>query len=788
MLGVQPTEVWLRGQYLGYSGLLGVEAYLYGEGHTFQGLSVEVLNSSTAKLVCPQGVGVGYALTLDYSKPLPSIADSWFSTSISLHYASPAIASVQLNGVPQSSATLPLVITGSNFGLREFAAETSVVIWARNETDYNSFTNNSSPCVVTSVTSTTLHCNATVDDGGVQVIARNAWGPTPPFSITPASLRRPPTISWVGAALCPASAHTLKRELVQGFMEVRTTSPQGMRGVALASLLEGPGGPFPTSGGNLSLAVAGISIIRPINQTFAKPVSIYLVATEDTVRTNGFWYHTAHISGAEEYWNRTIEGNVFQSSKETEGFDADPLSVSELIKCRYGCLKLPAKVINCDAVVSTPSGDRLVVKGKPVHVPAGKASMSGGLGAETVVVVDLPSGQGSGWRLLLASDEQLSFNSVPFSFTKPVITRERLFSQHPSQIPSTGAWVEVEGYNFGYIPASNMTMLDDTPVEVKHDDRPHLHLVDEMGTENQVCRSVGPGRNGSVEVGFWSNTVVRCYLAAGVAPAEELTVVVVLGNGQEGHSNSIVGYRRPVVQAVNPQRAPTSGGTRITVVGEDLIGAVAVTVGGNKCLDLVRHSNHELTCSLPEGSGTSNTVAVSTGRQRSVCEAPDEQCTYAYEPPVIMRVSPSILPVRVPFGEPSRIMLEGRSFGPRGEAIGFAWSQEGYWAQELCGFWDGEGRIPPLNRVQRPTDLWVNTTLEALFASPPTEMKDFGEDGVRVESFCHIYVQGSLSGVNVLKRSHTVLEFLAPVGIGDSIIGALLVSGQMATFELSFQR
>jgi uncharacterized repeat protein (TIGR01451 family) len=89
-----------------------------------------------------------------------------------------------------------------------------------------------------------------------------------------------------------------------------------------------------------------------------------------------------------------------------------------------------------------------------------------------------------------------------------------------------------------------------------------------------------------------------------------------LGNGNTTNTSiTVVLPPPPTVTAINPGTGPVTGGGSVTITGTNfVIGATAVTIGGNACSSPTVASATSLTCTAPAGTaGTASVVATTAG-------------------------------------------------------------------------------------------------------------------------------------------------------------------------------
>jgi len=98
------------------------------------------------------------------------------------------------------------------------------------------------------------------------------------------------------------------------------------------------------------------------------------------------------------------------------------------------------------------------------------------------------------------------------------------------------------------------------------------------------------------------------------------------------------GTKIPVVTHLVPSHGRPAGGTVVTIIGNDLEGAVAVHFGANSAADVRVFSHHLVTAKSPAGTGTVD-VTVTTPLGTSAVSRKD-QFSYNTDLPVVTHVTP----------------------------------------------------------------------------------------------------------------------------------------------------
>lgn len=116
------------------------------------------------------------------------------------------------------------------------------------------------------------------------------------------------------------------------------------------------------------------------------------------------------------------------------------------------------------------------------------------------------------------------------------------------------------------------------------------------------------------------------------------------------------GFPGPVVTQVVPNTGGALGGTRVTIVGANLVGTSAVTFGTTPATRFVVNSDTSVTATAPPGTGTVD-ITVTTGQGTSAVSSVD-QFTYVLHPPVVK----SILPTTGSAGGGTTVTIVGANF------------------------------------------------------------------------------------------------------------------------------
>ena len=140
----------------------------------------------------------------------------------------------------------------------------------------------------------------------------------------------------------------------------------------------------------------------------------------------------------------------------------------------------------------------------------------------------------------------------------------------------------------------------------------------------------------------------------------------VVYTGTEAFTTFVAGLR-PVVDKIKPPKGPASGGTQVTIDGENLVGATAVTFGETETKDITSDLADSLTVVAPPGAGMVN-VIVTTASGESKITSTDH---FTYGGPTITGVSPK----GGPESGGTEVTVTGYGFEPGTEATHFVFGK-----------------------------------------------------------------------------------------------------------------
>ena len=154
----------------------------------------------------------------------------------------------------------------------------------------------------------------------------------------------------------------------------------------------------------------------------------------------------------------------------------------------------------------------------------------------------------------------------------------------------------------------------------------------------------GSGFTGASAVHFGSTSgvnavVVRDTQLTVISPpgtgVVDVTVTGAGGTSSTAAADSFA-YGAPVVTGITPADGPPTGGTVVTVSGDNLTGATAVNFGSTLGLNLVMISNTQLTVVSPPGTGVVDLTITGVGGTSSTSAA--DRFSYA---PIVTAIAPN---------------------------------------------------------------------------------------------------------------------------------------------------
>lgn len=221
---------------------------------------------------------------------------------------------------------------------------------------------------------------------------------------------------------------------------------------------------------------------------------------------------------------------------------------------------------------------------------AGAGSASDG----TSTVMTVPTGVGTNIPIVIYVTSAKISNSEWFSYSPPVIT-----SVSPTEIPTAGAVVTVNGQNFGQAGLTSVISSQGGTTLSFNDQTVAMTSVD----HSKIVFTAPAGGASSVTMRF--------------------TV------GGQSTDNRMMPYSAPTITSVTPAGGRTIGGYAITITGTNFYSSGAtVRVQDTDCPVVGAHNHTVITCTMPSNMGTV-AIRVTTAYNRTV------QTSYDYGAPSI---------------------------------------------------------------------------------------------------------------------------------------------------------
>jgi hypothetical protein len=143
----------------------------------------------------------------------------------------------------------------------------------------------------------------------------------------------------------------------------------------------------------------------------------------------------------------------------------------------------------------------------------------------------------------------------------------------------------------------------------------------------------------------------------------------------------------PVVKKLKPTKGHSTGGTVVTIKGEYLSGATAVTFGEAETTDITQDSPDSLTVISPPGAGTVD-VTVTTANGESATSSADR---FAYGAPTVTSVSPNSGPKT----GGTEVTITGTGFEPGSSTTRFLFAKAAATSVECASTQTCNAIVPP---------------------------------------------------------------------------------------------
>ena len=293
------------------------------------------------------------------------------------------------------------------------------------------------------------------------------------------------------------------------------------------------------------------------------------------------------------------------------------------LQAYYWSYAPPTVLVVAPATFDSIGGATLTVQGNSFGSSAAVTYVGGALcpsvtGNDTLITCTLPAGQGYNLTVSVVQSGQSSNATALslFSYLPPNITAP----PSPAGAASgQGAYITLTGLSFG---------------------------VSGVVTVNGLNCDWTQG-------GSWGHHQIYCLLPSGSGSSVPVQVLV---GGQS--SNNVSFTYSPALTQLTGASLPTQGGTLLTVQGSGFSYPAlvndSVTVNGLQLCAVVTQNESTITCVLPAGQGTANSVVV-----QGLLNLSSNALSFAYSPPAILRQSPSLSPTQGGVN----VTLYGSSFG-----------------------------------------------------------------------------------------------------------------------------
>ena len=275
----------------------------------------------------------------------------------------------------------------------------------------------------------------------------------------------------------------------------------------------------------------------------------------------------------------------------------------------------PANYDSAGGVTLTVAGSSFGASGAVAYV-GGSLCPAGTAQNDTYLLCTLPGGQGANLNVTVVQLGQSSVVNAQFSYNAPVITGP---PSPQGAASGVGQYILLTGLSFGL---SGIVLVN-----------------------GLVCDWT--------QGGTWAHHQIYCPLP--VSSGSNVPVQVLVGGQQ---SNNVSFFYSPVIFAIGSNALYTQGGSVLTLYGvgfgQPAIVNDSVLVNGFANCSVLTQNETVLTCALPPGQGTQNSVTVG-GLLALVSNA----FAFAYSPPSISAQSPLLSPA----AGGVNVTLQGTSFG-----------------------------------------------------------------------------------------------------------------------------
>ena len=674
-----------------------------------------VLSQSHGQLKCvvPAGSGTQQPLVVTVAGQASAPAD--------FAYSAPLIGKITPGMVPSAGAAI--TISGRGFGVSGAAV-----------------TIDGEPCSVTQQSDTSLQCVAPAGTGTMRPVLVTAGGqtsaPSPLSTVGPTLAAVGPggvvggdslVLSgqnfgltgakvWVGGQACVVTA--------QNHVHITCTLPAG------------------TGGDHAVLVMIDGQTAAPLSFSYGAPVIAAIQPSEvDTtggvilITGKGFGPSGATVDVAGESCDVVEQTDSTVLCSLPAGAGANhPVTVaaSGLVSAAHAVSYGPPAITSV-LPGKAVGGATLTILGENFGSEDAEVTVSGKtcqLLSQThdAITCTLPAGSGAGHPVTVSVAGQTS-NAQVIDYGAP-----KLLEISPSAIPTSGGEVTVAGAGFGEAGA-------------------------QVTISGKVCELVAQ-----------TDTSIQCVMGAGVGQKHP----VVITAGGQASSVGHISYMGPGVE-----KLISFGGTPgddLAIIGVNFGAAGAtVTVGGAPCP--VSDQNHtQITCTLPQGSGSEVEVMVSVGGQSA------EPALFAFAPATVQSFSPTYLPTTG-----GHLTLTGSGFGFDGASVTVGPHACAVTSQTptsiTCNLPGGAGKDHPVK-----VSIAGQTQAAGTFSYQWPALQAISPVGATAGQ--HITLTGSNFGSSgakvtvgdlacpVVSQSHTQVTCTLPAGVGLKQAVIVTVAGQ----------
>lgn len=376
---------------------------------------------------------------------------------------------------------------------------------------------------------------------------------------------------------------------------------------------------------------------------------------------------------------------------------------------------------------ATSGGTLLTINGQSFGASPGSATLGGTPMSiqswnHNEVKAFTPPGVGLNHHVRIQTASGTS-NVVPFSYNPPLISNV----SPPSGPAAGGTFVTITGNDFGATPG------------------------------------IATLANNAMTVQSWSHTEVTAFTPPGIGLLQPVRIQTASGTSNDGTFN----YSARFILNVNPPMGPTTGGTLITISGENFGSAPGTVTLASIPMAVQSWSNLEIQALTPPGVGMNRPVQVNTASGAS------NLGNFSYFPPFIQTIRPSTGPT----SGGTLVTITGTDFGPLPGTVmlaGNPMSVQSWTHNEVRALTPAGAGLN--QQVQIQTASGVSNLVSFHYGAPillqvdPTSGPTAGGTPLTIlgENFGSTPGVATLAGVpmSILSWSHTQVIALSPPGVG----------------------